>query len=88
MQLVMLLILSTRIARNDAVYFIRHCCSGNFIFFFNQKYFIDLMSWAYVKFGRYGVFVSAVMLSATFVTLYVTCIVLWPVAFLYTIMKA
>lgn len=55
--------------------------------FFNQKYFIDLMSWAYVKFGRYGVFVSAVMLSATFVTLYVTCIVLWPVAFLYTIMK-
>ena len=56
--------------------------------FFNQKYFIDLMSWAYVKFGRYGVFVSAVMLSATFVTLYVTCIVLWPVAFLYTIMKA
>ena len=56
--------------------------------FFNQKYFIDLMSWAYVKFGRYGVFVSAVMLSATFVTLYVTCIILWPVAFLYTIMKA
>ena len=56
--------------------------------FFNQKYFIDLMSWAYVKFGRYGMFVSAVMLSATFVTLYVTCIVLWPVAFLYTIMKA
>ena len=55
--------------------------------FFNQKYFIDLMSWAYVKFGRYGMFVSAVMLSATFVTLYVTCIVLWPVAFLYTIMK-
>lgn len=55
--------------------------------FFNQKYFIDLMSWAYVKFGRYGVFVSAVMLSATFVALYVTCIVLWPVAFLYTIMK-
>lgn len=52
--------------------------------FFNQKYFIDLMSWAYVKFGRYGI---AVMLSATFVTLYVTCIVLWPVAFLYTIMK-
>ena len=42
--------------------------------FFNQKYFIDLMSWAYVKFGRYGMFVSAVMLSATFVTLYVTCI--------------
>lgn len=56
--------------------------------FFNQKYFIDLMSWAYVKFGRYGVFVSAVMLSATFVALYVTCIILWPVAFLYTIMKA
>lgn len=56
--------------------------------FFNQKYFIDLMSWAYVKFGRYGMFVSAVMLSATFVTLYVTCIVLWPVAFLYTITKA
>lgn len=56
--------------------------------FFNQKYFIDLMSWAYVKFGRYGVFVSAVMLSATFVALYVTCIVLWPVAFLYTITKA
>ena len=56
--------------------------------FFNQKYFIDLMSWAYVKFGRYGMFVSAVMLSATFVTLYVTCIILWPVAFLYTIMKA
>ena len=55
--------------------------------FFNQKYFIDLMSWAYVKFGRYGMFVSAVMLSATFVTLYVTCIVLWPVAFLYNIMK-
>ena len=55
--------------------------------FFNQKYFIDLMSWVYVKFGRYGMFVSAVMLSATFVTLYVTCIVLWPVAFLYTIMK-
>lgn len=55
--------------------------------FFNQKYFIDLMSWAYVKFGRYGMFVSAVMLSATFVTLYVTCIVLWPVAFLYTITK-
>ena len=55
--------------------------------FFNQKYFIDLMSWAYVKFGRYGVFVSAVMLSATFVALYVTCIILWPVAFLYTIMK-
>ena len=55
--------------------------------FFNQKYFIDLLSWAYVKFGRYGMFVSAVMLSATFVTLYVTCIVLWPVAFLYTIMK-
>ena len=55
--------------------------------FFNQKYFIDLMSWAYVKFGRYGMFVSAVMLTATFVTLYVTCIVLWPVAFLYTIMK-
>lgn len=55
--------------------------------FFNQKYFIDLMSWAYVKFGRYGMFVSAVMLSATFVALYVTCIVLWPVAFLYTIMK-
>ena len=55
--------------------------------FFNQKYFIDLMSWAYVKFGRYGMFVSAVMLSATFVTLYVTCIVLWPIAFLYTIMK-
>ena len=55
--------------------------------FFNQKYFIDLMSWAYVKFGRYGMFVNAVMLSATFVTLYVTCIVLWPVAFLYTIMK-
>lgn len=26
--------------------------------FFNQKYFIDLMSWAYVKFGRYGMFVS------------------------------
>ena len=56
--------------------------------FFNQKYFIDLMSWAYVKFDRYGMFVSAVMLSATFVTLYVTCIVLWPVAFLYTITKA
>ena len=56
--------------------------------FFNQKYFIDLMSWAYVKFGRYGVFVSAVMLSATFVALYVTCIILWPVTFLYTIMKA
>ena len=56
--------------------------------FFNQKYFIDLMSWAYVKFGRYGMFVSAVMLSATFVALYVTCIVLWPVAFLYTITKA
>ena len=56
--------------------------------FFNQKYFIDLMSWAYVKFGRYGVFVSAVMLSATFVALYVTCIILWPVAFLHTIMKA
>ena len=56
--------------------------------FFNQKYFIDLMSWAYVKFGRYGMFVSAVMLSATFVTLYVTCIILWPVAFLYTTMKA
>ena len=56
--------------------------------FFNQKYFIDLMSWAYVKFGRYGVFVSAVMLSAMFVALYVTCIILWPVAFLYTIMKA
>lgn len=56
--------------------------------FFNQKYFIDLMSWAYVKFGRYGMFVSAVMLSATFVALYVTCIILWPVAFLYTIMKA
>ena len=56
--------------------------------FFNQKYFIDLMSWTYVKFGRYGVFVSAVMLSATFVALYVTCIILWPVAFLYTIMKA
>lgn len=55
--------------------------------FFNQKYFIDLMSWAYVKFGRYGVFVSAVMLSATFVALYVTCIILWPVAFLYTIME-
>ena len=56
--------------------------------FFNQKYFIDLMSWAYVKFGRYGMFVSAVMLSATFVALYVTCIILWPVTFLYTIMKA
>lgn len=56
--------------------------------FFNQKYFIDLMSWAYVKFGRYGMFVSAVMLSATFVALYVTCIILWPAAFLYTIMKA
>ena len=56
--------------------------------FFNQKYFIDLMSWAYVKFGRYGMFVSAVMLSATFVALYVTCIILWPVAFLYTVMKA
>ena len=56
--------------------------------FFNQKYFIDLMSWAYVKFGRYGMFVSAVMLSAMFVALYVTCIILWPVAFLYTIMKA
>ena len=56
--------------------------------FFNQKYFIDLMSWVYVKFGRYGMFVSAVMLSATFVALYVTCIILWPVAFLYTIMKA
>ena len=56
--------------------------------FFNQKYFIDLMIWAYVKFGRYGMFVSAVMLSATFVALYVTCIILWPVAFLYTIMKA
>ena len=56
--------------------------------FFNQKYFIDLMSWAYVKFGRYGMFVSAGMLSATFVALYVTCIILWPVAFLYTIMKA
>ena len=56
--------------------------------FFNQKYFIDLMSWAYVKFGRYGMFVSAVMLSATFVALYITCIILWPVAFLYTIMKA
>ena len=56
--------------------------------FFNQKYFIDLMSWAYVEFGRYGVFVSAVMLSAMFVALYVTCIILWPVAFLYTIMKA
>ena len=49
--------------------------------FFNQKYFIDLMSWAYVKFGRYGMFVSAVMLSATFVTLYVTCIVLWLLPF-------
>ena len=56
--------------------------------FFNQKYFIDLMSWVYVKFGRYGMFVSAVMLSATFVALYVTCIILWPVAFLHTIMKA
>ena len=56
--------------------------------FFNQKYFIDLMSWACVKFGRYGMFVSAVMLSATFVALYVTCIIMWPVAFLYAIMKA
>lgn len=36
--------------------------------------------------GAIGV-VSAVMLSATFVALYVTCIILWPVAFLYTIMK-